>query len=123
MNLDKCSCSGYNLDKLVQPSILSLLAKEDLYGYKIVQCMVDSPMFKEGKPDSTGVYRFLKTMEKRGLVTSRWDTKGDGPAKRIYKITNSGKVCLARWIVTLEEYRTQIGCLLQEARSNLANSV
>lgn len=32
---EKCSCKGYNLDKLLQPNVLILLAKQELHGYLI----------------------------------------------------------------------------------------
>ncbi|MHB1405230.1 MAG: PadR family transcriptional regulator [Desulfitobacteriaceae bacterium] len=115
MEFNKCPCYGSNLDKLIQPMILIILAQEDLYGYKIVQRMAESPMCKGQKPDGTGVYRFLKAMEQRNLVKSSWSLDDSGPAKRIYHITNEGKECLSQWIDTLEDYRQSIGKMLEEA--------
>ncbi len=116
LDFEKCPCSGGNLDKLIQPLILINLAHADLYGYKIVQLIADSPMFKGRKPDGTGVYRSLKAMEQRGLVVSSWSLADAGPAKRIYHITGDGMECLARWITTLKEYRQTIGMILEEAQ-------
>ncbi len=115
MELNKCSCYGSNLDKLIQPMILTILAQDDLYGYKIVQRIAESPMCKGHKPDGTGVYRFLKAMEQRGLVESSWALADSGPAKRIYHITNEGEECLSHWIDTLEDYHQAIGKMLEEA--------
>lgn len=109
-------------DKLIQPVILTILMEEDLYGYKIVQRIAEMPMFNGQKPDGTGVYRLLKSMEKRGLVVSSWSVSDTGPAKRFFKITESGEECLARWIDTLEEYRQTIGMLLAEARKASART-
>ena len=115
MEFNKCPCYGSNLDKLIQPMILIILAQEVLYGYKIVQRLAESPMCKGPKPDGTGVYRFLKAMEQRNLVKSSWSLDDSGPAKRIYHITNEGKDCLSHWIDTLEDYRQAIGKMLEEA--------
>jgi PadR family transcriptional regulator PadR len=115
MNLDKCSCTGNNLDKLIQPMILTILAQEDLYGYRIVQRIAEKPMSGGQKPDGTGVYRSLKLLEKRGLVASSWNLSDSGPAKRFYKLTEAGLECLLRWIASLEVYRQAIGALLDEA--------
>lgn len=115
LDFNKCPCSGSNLDKLIQPMILTILAQEDLYGYKIVQRIAESPMFKGQKPDGTGVYRSLKAMEQRGLVLSSWSLADTGPAKLFYHLTNEGEECLAHWIDTLEEYRQIIGWMLEEA--------
>lgn len=123
IQFSKCSCKGYNLDKLIQPMILTILAEEDLYGYKILQEIIKTTMFKESeKPDPTGVYRFLKNMEKRGLVVSSWDVESAGPAKRFYKLTQAGKECLAHWIETLEEYQKNIGDLVKNAQKVLEKS-
>ena len=115
MNQDKCPCTGNNLDKLIQPMILTILSQEDLYGYLIVQEIAEKPMFNGQKPDGTGVYRSLKLLEKRGLVSSEWSLSDSGPAKRFYKLTAAGSACLLRWIASLEAYRQAIGALLDEA--------
>lgn len=114
--ISKCSCTGNNLDKLIQPVLLTVLAEEDLYGYKIVHKMSQMPIFRGRKPDVTGVYRSLKSMETRGLVVSSWNVSDAGSAKRFYKLTESGVECLNRWIETLEEHRQTIGTILTEAK-------
>ena len=115
MNIHKCSCRGDNLDKLIQPMILTILSQEDLYGYRLVQKIAEKPMFNGQKPDGTGIYRSLKLLEKRGLVASEWSLSDSGPAKRFYKITEAGSECLLQWIASLEAYRQAIGALLDEA--------
>jgi PadR family transcriptional regulator PadR len=40
----------------------------------------------------------LRQLEEDGLVSSNWETKGTGPAKRMYTITEEGKEVLAIWI-------------------------
>ena len=115
MDLDQCACAGINLDKLVQPTILLFLAEQDLHGYGLIQKLVDSPMFKGEKPDPTGIYRFLKSMEERHLVVSSWDIAESGPPKKVYRITGEGQACLQRWISTLREYLTSIETLVADA--------
>ena len=110
--LAECPCSGRNLDKLIQPAVLAILAEKPLHGYLIVQSLADMPMFKGHEPDNTGVYRFLNAMEDRGLLTSAWDMSDSGPAKKLFDLTNKGRECLAKWVATLREYREQIGELL-----------
>jgi len=112
LDFDQCSCAGINLDKLVQPTILLFLAEQDLHGYGLIQKLMDSPMFKGEKPDPTGIYRFLKSMEDRKLVVSSWDLAESGPPKKIYRITREGVECLQRWTSTLRDYRTSIETLV-----------
>jgi PadR family transcriptional regulator PadR len=120
IDLNQCPCAGINLDKLLQPSILLSLADEQLHGYGLIGRITDSPMLKGEKPDPTGVYRVLKTMEERGLVSSRWDLVESGKPKRIYKITDQGIDCLARWISSLNDYRASIDELLSHAEGALS---
>ncbi len=119
-DLTQCPCSGMNLDKLVQPTTLLFLAEQDMHGYALAQEMTASPMFKGDKPDPTGVYRFLKNMEDRSLVTSEWDLAESGPAKKIYKITAAGMACLERWIASLHDYHASIEALLESADAVLS---
>jgi PadR family transcriptional regulator PadR len=115
----KCSCKGYNLDKLIQPNILTLLAGQDLHGYLIIQELENKNMFQGEKADSTGIYRTLKLMEDKGLVNSRWDLGGSGTAKKVYCITEDGLNCLRNWVNTLRSYRDTIDQIIKEAETGL----
>ena len=111
-----CPCMGATLDRLVQPAILVILAEGPLHGYRVTERIGAMPGFAGTKPDVSGVYRFLKTMEGNGLVVSSWDLSERGPAKKSYQITSAGERCLRRWIKTLEQYREGIAVLLRTAR-------
>jgi len=116
LDLDTCPCSGGTLDRLVQPAILVILMDGPLHGYRVAERIGEMPGFACQKPDMSGVYRFLKAMEGKGLLVSSWDVSDGGPAKRIYQITESGEACLRKWITTLEGYRKSITDLLRLAR-------
>lgn len=113
-DMRECAELGKSLNRLSQPTILTLLAASDtpLHGYVIVQRAAQSPMFGGKKPDATGIYRALKRMEEAELVSSEWDTPDEGSAKRLFTLTDKGRSCLRRWIdalacyeVTIEELR------------------
>ena len=115
-DLKECAELGKSLNRLSQPTILTLLAANDkpMHGYIIVQQAAHSPMFGGKKPDATGIYRALKRMEVAELVTSEWETPEEGSAKRLFTLTDKGRHCLRRWIdalacyeLTLEELRGQ----------------
>ena len=112
-----CPCSGDTLDKLVQPAILAVLSEGPSHGYRIAERIGEIPNFVGEKPDVSGIYRFLKNMESKGLVVSSWDAPGHGHAKRLYQITPSGESCLARWVETLKQYLATITALLETARA------
>lgn len=112
-----CPCTGETLDKLIQPAILAVLAEGPMHGYGLAERIGALPAFAGNKPDVSGIYRYLKAMEGKGLVLSSWDLSESGPAKKTYQITVAGQRCLRRWVRTLEEYREAITALLNTARS------
>jgi DNA-binding PadR family transcriptional regulator len=120
-DLKACAVLGKTLNRLSQPTILTVLAASDkpLHGYVIVQKAAQSPMFGGNKPDATGVYRTLKQMEENGLVTSHWETPKTGPAKRSFKLTDEGRISLRRWIDSLACYITTIDELRKMASEAL----
>ena len=113
---DDCPCSGAHLSRLLQPAIMTILAGGGLHGYAIVERLAETAVLAGDRPDSTGVYRVLSTMEERGFVTSSWDTSERGPARKIYELTSPGDKCLARWVSSLSDYHRAIGELLERAR-------
>jgi DNA-binding PadR family transcriptional regulator len=115
LDLSECPCAGGTLDKLVQPAILVILVEGPLHGYRLAERIGAMSGFAGQKPDVSGIYRFLKTMEGKGLVVSSWDLAEAGPARKSYRITAAGEHCLRQWIKTLEAYRGGITMLLKAA--------
>jgi DNA-binding PadR family transcriptional regulator len=115
----KCSCRGYNLDKLIQPNILIILAKQNLHGYLIIQ-ELEKKLFYEEKLDNTGVYRALKTLEEKEMIRFEWVLEESGPAKKNYMITEKGMECLKNWLETLENYKKSIEKIILDARKTLS---
>jgi len=116
LDLAECPCTGGTLDRLIQPAILLVLAEGSAHGYRIAERLGEMPSFAGQKPDVSGVYRFLKSMERKELVVGRWDLSESGPAKKCYQITPAGRRCLRAWVKTLEDYRKSITDLLRAAR-------
>ena len=54
--------------------------------------------------DHTRVYRELRSLERRGLLLSSWDVGSDGPAKRVYQVTQAGEEFLAVLAEALRAY-------------------
>jgi PadR family transcriptional regulator, regulatory protein PadR len=117
-----CPCTGGTLDRLLQPAILAILASGPLHGYRLAERIGSLPGFTGPKPDVSGVYRFLKSMERKGLVVSTWSLSESGPAKKSYEITAAGRQCLREWVNTLAKYREGIGVLLKLARKAAGKS-
>jgi PadR family transcriptional regulator PadR len=82
--------------------LLLLLHCEEAHGYELLEGL-NQFGFEQDPMDSSTVYRMLRGLEKRGFVTSRWDTGGAGPARRLYRITEEGDRYLAWWVDDLRE--------------------
>lgn len=114
-----CPCSGANLDRLVHPAVLMVLCEAPLHGYRIVQRVSRLATFDGKEPDSTGVYRVLRSMERDGLLSGAWNNSERGPARRIYRLTRAGRRCLERWVESLTDYQRAIARLAWEGRKSL----
>jgi DNA-binding PadR family transcriptional regulator len=112
MDLNQCACSGKTLARLLRPALLALLARGETHGYDLVQQIHGLPMFTDTPPDTSGIYKLLKSMEREGLVSASWELGESGPAKRRYALTSEGQTCLKRWTQTLKTYRNQVEGLL-----------
>lgn len=116
IDFELCPCSGATLDKLIRPAILSVLTAGPLHGYSLVEKLAELRIARGCRPDATGIYRALHSMQEADFVTARWDTKTGGPARRIYRLTPRGRQCLKRWVATLAEYDAALRQLLATAR-------
>ena len=112
-----CACEGHTLDRLLQPTVMALLAEGPAHGYALVDRLRESPLMKGSKPDGTGVYRLLASLEEQGYVAHRVAESDLGPSRRVFELTEPGLRCLQRWMKTLESYAQDIGELLKMMRS------
>ena len=95
-----CGCSERRVPRLLQPFILLALKEKESYGYELVE-KINGFGFHSSPPDVGAIYRHLRSMESEGWVKSKWDTKGIGPAKRVYRITPQGEEILHGWAITV----------------------
>jgi len=112
-SFSRCPCIGVTLDKLVQPAMLAILVEGPLHGYELARKIGGIPHFFDEAPDISGIYRMLKSMETRGIVTSDWDISEGGHPKRLFTITDTGRQCLENWNATLKDYHMTVGALLK----------
>jgi PadR family transcriptional regulator, regulatory protein PadR len=84
------------------PCLLLLLRQWNAHGYQLLQQLM---AFGFAALDPATVYRTLRQLEKDGLVSSVWDTGHEGPARRVYSITDTGVAFLQAWAASLEQYR------------------
>ena len=85
----------------LRPCLLLLLEEGQSHGYDLLVRLADFGL----KVDPGGLYRVLRALEREGLVVSRWETSGSGPARRTYAPTPEGESWLRLWGGTLRESR------------------
>lgn len=115
----KCACKGGNLDRFIQPMILLILKDEPDTGYGVFKKVGEFSMFREAKPDVTGVYRYLRLMEEKGLLEQGEYQEDENKYKMKYRITEAGKECLYNWRDTLARYAEAILELVDKMNERL----
>jgi PadR family transcriptional regulator, regulatory protein PadR len=78
----------------IRSCLLLLIAERPSYGYDLLEGLAELGM---SDVDPGGLYRTLRSMEKDGLVASRWDTSDVGPKRRVYSLTDEGMDWLHAW--------------------------
>lgn len=79
-----------------QYAILGFLAKRDLSGYGLLRTFARISPFYWSESNAQ-VYPMLKKLEKEGMVVSKLDETSGARKKRIYSITEQGKMHLMKW--------------------------
>jgi PadR family transcriptional regulator, regulatory protein PadR len=94
---------------LLVPVMLMALRQCNSYGYELTE--KTTAFWKVAISPGT-VYRTLRQMEKNGDVESAWHTNANGPARRMYSITDAGEANLDLWIESLKQYQSTVEAFL-----------
>ena len=97
---------GKKLPKnFMTPWVLLVLKQWNIHGYLIMQ-----HLNQMGFPeiDHATLYKELRRLESEGCIESEWQTDGNGPAKRVYKITEAGEALLLGWTDVVSGYQRMI---------------
>ena len=106
-----CKGKPHNMERFMEICLLLLLSQEDTHGYPLVEKLTYFGFSKE-ELNVGSLYRTLRKMEKDNYVTSDWQVGEQGPKKRVYKITESGKNMLKQWIQILKSRKKRIEKLI-----------
>ena len=94
----------------VTPVALLVLREESSYGYQLMERLASDFDFENINAGT--LYRTLRQMEKESLCESEWETsKGGGPARRMYYITEVGQAYLDAWVEAAKRYRRVMDAL------------
>ena len=94
---------------MLTAQLLALLNGWSAYRYDLLQ-QLEAAGYRDLNKGS--VYRLLRQMERSGLVYSAWDTSTDGPARRVYTVTQSGLAFLEDWLAVIDAHRKGLELLL-----------
>lgn len=90
--------------------LLAMLNGWSAYGYELAQRLEESGI---GTYNKGSIYRLLRQLEDSGMVSSKWDTSKDGPARRIYDLTDGGTLFLENWMTMIKMHQTFISGLME----------
>ena len=83
-----------------------------MHGYDLLERVPDLTGENRGV-DLGNLYRVLRALEGDGLVRSEWHADLQGPAKRVYALTDDGRAVLAQWAEALGAARLEIDSFLR----------
>lgn len=100
------SPAGKKLPKnFMTPWVLLVLKQWNIHGYLIMQYLNQMGF---SQVDHATLYKELRRLESDGYIESEWQTDGNGPAKRVYKITEAGEELLLGWTDVVSGYQRMI---------------
>jgi DNA-binding PadR family transcriptional regulator len=86
-----------NIYRFVEPVILLMLKdKGQSYGYDLANNLSRYAL-TDAEIEGAALYRTLRRLEANGYFKSDWDTRGTGPARRVYLLTIGGERHLEEW--------------------------
>ena len=91
---------------LLDAMVLSLVAREETYGYKITQDMQIA-----AKVSESTLYPVLRRLQKNGALET-FDRAYMGRNRRYYKITALGEAMLSQYRVDWSEHKEQVDSVL-----------
>jgi len=96
-----CAMAGLS-NRFLRPFILLLLAEEPAHGYELIGRLSDFGI-DQSSTDPSVLYRCLRTMESEGVLSSKLDPSGSGPARKVYELTDEGREVLSMWAAKLQQ--------------------
>ncbi len=89
---------------LRQLLFLALGRNDRSYGYELAEAVREHGL----AIDLAGVYRELRALEQRDLLSSEWEPSKNGPDRRVYVMTEAGREARAEAIESLRQARDHL---------------
>ena len=105
-----------NLYRFVEPVVLFLLKQKGRsYGYELSGELAAHAL-TDAEIEAAALYRTLRQLESNGFVRSEWDSGHNGPARRLYMLTELGESHLTEWITVLDHMSKSMARFVVNAR-------
>lgn len=88
--------------------ILKALLDGECYGYALVKSLVALPGI--GVAEGS-IYPLLSRLRKQGLVTTRLEESSEGPARKYYSLTDTGRAQAAEMSIYFEKLTKGVATL------------
>jgi DNA-binding PadR family transcriptional regulator len=75
----------------VEVVVLGLLAEGPVHGYDLIERARSRSMDLWAEVGKASIYQALHRLEARGLITGKAQEGSDGPDRRVYRVTGSGR--------------------------------
>lgn len=97
--------------RFMEVCLLELLCSGPAHGYALAEQLAFFG-FDSNELNISTLYRTLRCMEQSGWVCSSWESGGQGPRRRVYKLKQKGHDALEQWIRVLQKRQERIQRLL-----------
>ena len=116
---DICCCEDkhHKMEKFMEICLLCFLNEGQGYGYGLIE-QLSVFGFSYDATNIGSLYRTLRRMELDELVTSSWEEGGQGPKRRVYKISLKGKEELKNRVDILKNRLAMITKLIRRYENN-----
>jgi PadR family transcriptional regulator len=93
---------------VVEHCVLALIGEGESYAFEIVRVLGERDLVtSEGT-----IYPLLSRLRRDGLVSTTWRESDAGPPRRYYRITDTGRRVLERFIDDWTSFRDAVDALL-----------
>lgn len=89
-------------------SVLSILEKQDYYGYELVQKISEVLPISEGT-----LYPILRRLKVEGFLETYLKESKEGPPRKYYGITRNGKIHVEKLKTEWKEFTKKINKLIK----------
>ena len=100
--------SAFPVKNWVTLVVLRVLAESPIHGYKLMEILNESDYLINDKIETGTLYTTLRRLEKKGLLTSNWETLPNEKRRRIYSLTEAGEIYLKEIIESIIQRKNMI---------------